>query len=64
MGESAMRSSKVRDEGPFEATQDTLDGTPDPWGYDLEGPGAEDPSWLNSEEELAAKLEELMAKLA
>jgi hypothetical protein len=59
-----MRSSKVQDAGSFEVTQDTLDGTHDPWGYDLEGPGAEDLLWLYSEEELASKLEELMAKLA
>ena len=59
-----MTSSKVRDEAPFEVTQDILHGTHDPWGYDLEGPGAEDLSWLYSEEELASKLEELLAKLA
>ena len=60
------RRTKVRDDGPFSiyaVAEDTLDGTPNPLGYNIEGPGA-DPSWLYSEEQLAPALEELKAKLA
>jgi hypothetical protein len=58
------RRTKFRDEGPFTiyaVAEDTLDGTPDLLGYNIEGPGA-DPSWLFTEEQLEHKLEELKAE--
>jgi hypothetical protein len=58
------RRTKVRDDGPFtiyEVAEDTLDGTPELLGFNIEGPGA-DPSWLYSQDQLATKLEELKAE--
>jgi hypothetical protein len=56
----------VRVAGPFsvEALIETYpDNSSKVLGYNIRGPGS-DPHWLYSEEELAAKLDELLARVA